>query len=428
MIRVINYNFINPSTTIIIGFAGIQSLPPVLVNTISIGVVIFYTDIGSSTYLYIPTPIITVPTNATSMFGSMPAGWVSGWQVNASYSGTNIVLQPTTFTVSFTIPYWYWTDPTYGYYLYNYVYSSTGADDQFILMTFYPHTLLDKNNPTLVSCASCTSVDVYYASGTVRFRHSTSTSGSGARAFTFTNFPTSAYSMLSQTVYVYFQIFQSYQAIYQNNVTVNLSRTVEKCTKFSFGVVSVSSLNGGEIGVTYLFSVQTNHFVPADGAISITIPTVYGNLLTNMATCTLIGFANTNCYCSILTPSRVDIYANGTELSPSTTYSIQITGMQNPNVQSSNFVFIVTSYYVSNIYLGLKICENQIVPPAINVKPLRTCTLSWTPQFYNQNFNTTYVFQLSCSDVFRGDSVLYINLPTAFSSTNPLGTYYCSSY
>jgi hypothetical protein len=309
MIRVINYNFINPQTTIIIGFAGIQSLPAVLVNTISIGVVIYYTDIGSSTYLYIPTPIITVPTNATNMFASMPAGWVGGWAVNASYSGTNIVLQPATFTISFTVPYWFWQD-IWGNYLYNYVYSSTGANDQFILLTFYPPTLLDKNNPTPVTCSSCTSVDVYYASGTVRFRHNTATT-SNVRAFQFTNFPTSAYSMLNQTIKVYFQVFQNYQAVYQNNVTVNLSRTVEKCTKFNFGVVSVSSLNGGEIGVTYLFSIKTNHFVPANGAVSITIPTVYGNLITNMATCTLIGFVNTNSYCSILTPSRVDIYANG---------------------------------------------------------------------------------------------------------------------
>jgi hypothetical protein len=173
---------------------------------------------------------------------------------------------------------------------------------------------------------------------------------------------------------------------------------------------------------------MTNHFVPANGAISITIPTVYGNLISNLATCTLIGFDNTNCYCRILTPSRIDIYSNGTELSASTTYSIQITGMQNPNVQSSSFVFIVTSYYDSNIYLGLKICENQIVPPSINVKPLRTCTLTWTPQYYNQNFNTSYVFQLSCSDVFRGDSILYISLPTAYSSGNKLGSYPCSSY
>lgn len=310
-IRIINYNFINPATTIIVGFAGIQSLPTTLVNTISIGAIIYYTDIDSWTYLYIPTPIVTIPTNATNMYSSMPAGWVSGWAVNASYSGTNIVLQPTVFTISFTCPYWYWYDSINGNWLYNYAYASTGADSQFILLTFYPPTLLDKNNPIPVTCASCTSVDVYYASGTVRFRHTTSTT-SQIRAFQFNNFPTSAYSMLNKTVSVYFQVFEYYQAVYQRNVTVNLSRTVEKCTKFSFGVVSVSSLNGGEIGVTYLFSIQTNHFVPANGAISITIPSVYGNMIDNLATCTLRGFNNTNCYCTINTPYRVDIYMNGT--------------------------------------------------------------------------------------------------------------------
>ncbi len=151
-------------------------------------------------------------------------------------------------------------------------------------------------------------------------------------------------------------------------------------------------------------------------------------MIENKATCTLMGFGNTNCYCMINTPYRSDIIANGTELSTTTTYTIQITGLQNPNVDSSNFVLIATSYYVSNIYLGLKICENQIIPPTINIKPLRTCTLSWTPQYYNQNFNTTYVFQLSCSDVFRGDSTLYISLPSAFSANNRIGSYPCSSY
>jgi hypothetical protein len=96
--------------------------------------------------------------------------------------------------------------------------------------------------------------------------------------------------LLNQTVNVYFQIFESYQAVYSNNLTVSLPRTVEKCTLFSFGVVSVSSLNGGEIGVTYLFSIQTNHFVPSNGALSITLPIEYGDMIANGATCQLVGF------------------------------------------------------------------------------------------------------------------------------------------
>jgi len=76
-IRIVNYNFIDPQTTIIVSFAGIQTLPDTLVNTISIGAKIFYTDISSSTYLYIPTPIVTVPTNVTNVLDNTHSSWKS---------------------------------------------------------------------------------------------------------------------------------------------------------------------------------------------------------------------------------------------------------------------------------------------------------------------------------------------------------------
>ena len=91
-ISIINYNFIDPATTIIVSFAGIQTLPHTLVNTISIGAKIFYNDIGSSTYLYIPTPIVTVPTNASNVLSTTTSGWLSQWNANSSFSSTNIVL------------------------------------------------------------------------------------------------------------------------------------------------------------------------------------------------------------------------------------------------------------------------------------------------------------------------------------------------
>ena len=80
----------------------------------------------------------------------------------------------------------------------------------------------------------------------VRFRHTQPTSGYNYyRNFSFVNFPTSAFSILNEPVYIYFQVFDQYQCIFAKNVTNSLTRTVEKCTKFTFGVVSVSSLNGG---------------------------------------------------------------------------------------------------------------------------------------------------------------------------------------
>ena len=218
-IRIINYNFINPQTTIIISFAGIQTLPHTLVNTISIGAKIFYNDIGSSTYLYIPTPVVTVPTNVSNVLDNTASGWKNAWVANTSFSGTNIVLEPTIFQLSYRVPYYY-TGTMGGLYntTYNvsgqYSYSSTGAADEFILLTFYPATLLDRNNPIPVACSSCTDVDVFYTAGMVRFRHTTSQSSSNYRTFSFSNFPTSAYSILNQAVYINFQIFDQYQCIF----------------------------------------------------------------------------------------------------------------------------------------------------------------------------------------------------------------------
>lgn len=80
----------------------------------------------------------------------------------------------------------------------------------------------------------------------VRFRHNKTISGwNNYITFTFNNFPTSSYALLNQPVAVYFQIFKQYQCIYATNISTPVTRTVEKCTKFNFGVVSVSSLNGG---------------------------------------------------------------------------------------------------------------------------------------------------------------------------------------
>jgi hypothetical protein len=150
MIKLINYNFINPLTTIKINFGGIQSLPPVLVNTLSIGVLINYNDINSSTYLYIPTPTLPKVTNTTLRIADHPADWHNNWYMTVAYSGVNIVLQPTTFSFAIGyVPYWY------NYY---YTYSSSATEDQFIVMKFTPKTIIDPNNPVPIACGSCTDV------------------------------------------------------------------------------------------------------------------------------------------------------------------------------------------------------------------------------------------------------------------------------
>lgn len=80
----------------------------------------------------------------------------------------------------------------------------------------------------------------------VRYRVSNSISGyNNYMHLTFNNFPTSAYAILDQQIVLKWQIFDQYQCIISKDITIATPRTVEKCTKFNFGVVSVSSLNGG---------------------------------------------------------------------------------------------------------------------------------------------------------------------------------------
>ena len=99
MITMLNYNYIDPATTISISFAGIQSLDDIGVNTISIGVLINYGSLNTSTYLYIPTPTMPDPTNNTLTIpdrnyidGNLVSyDWLGPWYMNCLFSGNNIV-------------------------------------------------------------------------------------------------------------------------------------------------------------------------------------------------------------------------------------------------------------------------------------------------------------------------------------------------
>lgn len=125
MITILNYDYIDPSTTISVSFAGIQALNEINVNTISIAVRIFYTDINSSTYLYLPTPKLPQPTNNTLTIPDRNVlgygTWISQWYMAANFAGNNIVRKSTTF-------YLYMRPPNAsGTPYYDYPYSSTGV-------------------------------------------------------------------------------------------------------------------------------------------------------------------------------------------------------------------------------------------------------------------------------------------------------------
>jgi hypothetical protein len=189
-IEILNYNYINPGTTISVSFAGIQSLNSVNVNTISMSVMLYYTNINSSTYLYMPTPMITRPTNNTLTIPDRNSGgyvWLNYWSMSCGYTGRNVVRQSTNFWVTI------W--PPNSYPFSGWSYSSTGADADYVLLKFIPKHVIDPYNAVSITCTGCTYVEVFYATGIVRFRHSRTISGGNPYNFTFTNFPSSAYSI-----------------------------------------------------------------------------------------------------------------------------------------------------------------------------------------------------------------------------------------
>jgi hypothetical protein len=92
--------------------------------------------------------------------------------------------------------------------------------------------------------------------------------------------------------------------------------------------------------------------------VSLTIPSQYGDMIANNVSCILSGgnITLTATTCQINSPYRADIYLNGTVLNTTTTYTITLVGLQNPNMVVSSLYFYFTTYFNNNIYLGQIIC------------------------------------------------------------------------
>ena len=94
------------------------------------------------------------------------------------------------------------------------------------------------------------------------------------------------------------------------------------------------------------------------------------------AGCELIGFKiNSPASCKIGSSTRVDIFLNGEALDHTTEYNLIVTGLNTPNIDSSQLKFTITSYYDSNIYLNRQICSVKFPFPLVTVSPLRNCDL-----------------------------------------------------
>lgn len=114
---------------------------------------IFYTDINSSTYLYLPTPKLPLPTNNTLTIPDYNviyySPWINYWYMSTSFSGVNVVRNTTTFYVYIQPP-----NP-WGTPYYNYLYSSTGISSEYVLLKFVPKYVIDPYNIVPITCGGC---------------------------------------------------------------------------------------------------------------------------------------------------------------------------------------------------------------------------------------------------------------------------------
>jgi hypothetical protein len=388
LIRVTNYQTVTSGTTVTISVSNIKNLGTGTINTAYAAVMLFYQTNQEQAYLYRPISKLML---ATTDLSTVPFTTCS-----LSYTGNNVVLTSTSLNISLT--------PTYNI-----------QTTDYIVVTF-PNNTVDPFNPTSISCANCI-VYLYYKSGLMRIYLKTPVTAGTQVNINLINFPTSAYQLLNVSLTIKIDGYLNGKQTNSNNVTIQ--RLIEKCVLSQGSITFASSLNGGEINVTYVFSIVLNMNVPVNGAITLTVPTAYGNLLTNNATCNIS--MPSPAYCLVATPSRIDIYLNGTTLNPLSTYSMQVTGLLNPNVNSTTGLnFLLTSYFDSNIYQSHIICENSITAPAIMAKSIRVCGFSVNADFYNSGYSARYNFLISCTDAIRAKSILYINMHSNYNISNPV--------
>ncbi len=180
---------------------------------------------------------------------------------------------------------------------------------------------------------------------------------------------------------------------------------------------------------------QLNHQLPADGAVTINFPPVYQSLLSLNSKCVISGgvfSSSTLPYCTIPSDYQINIYPNGLFLDSSVTYQVQLTNITNPNKLLSNFSFMVSSYYDSNIYSKKIISQTNFSAPTISLISVKSCTFQTTLTATNANISTTYSFVLICPAFIKQASEVKVYLPwnpnpTAAKCSSTTGTLYSYS-
>jgi hypothetical protein len=104
--------------------------------------------------------------------------------------------------------------------------------------------------------------------------------------------------------------------------------------------------------------------------------------------------------------------------------------MANPNLDptsTTQYSFILSSYYDSNIYLGHKMCTLSIDIPKLYSTPVRSCTLNVNNLFTNKGITTQYTFEVTCQDNIKNFSELWVYMDVSYNDINKNPTYPCSA-
>ena len=195
MVRINGYQTIKPGTTVTISVSNLRNLGTAQMNTAYAAVMLFYHGLSTQAYLYRPISKIMLYTTGLAA--------VPFTACSVSYPGNNVVLTPTSFTLTFT--------PTY-----------TIKTTDYIVVTF-PKNTIDPYNPTTgITCSNCV-VQMYYKSGVMRI-YPNSAIASTSATFQLLNFPTSAYAMYNSSLMIKVDAYLDGKQKNSNSVIV--TRTV----------------------------------------------------------------------------------------------------------------------------------------------------------------------------------------------------------
>lgn len=413
-VRVTGYDRIANASTVRLRLAGLKTLPVGITDYIKVGVELVYFNYGGVTgNLYEPTSVVVGPPTTPIVPYAMT--------FTVSENSSNIVGELANYNFTGSIGAGF---------------SPVTTTDYFAVS--FPTDAFERNF-SINSAALCSlaSGNTCYSFGKASIIYFSPSATFNTASFTF------LLSNITQAAYLfdYRNVTFTLMTIVNNKVnakgTTNITKVARVSKNASAIVTSTSSSYGGDTGINYTIQFQLNHNMPTDGVVTITMPQDYPSLYSLSSQCVLsLGVFSTSTlpYCTIGNDHQVNIYPNGTSLTPTTTYGLTITNITNPDKFLNGNQFTITTYYSANIYNKTIISQNTFSAPAISKNVIKNCTFQVTPTATNANISTMYTFTMICPAFIKQSSEIKVypswkpalaNL-TCASDTDSLYSYSCA--